>query len=446
VRYPARTVNAAPLDPGGEKRDIRASHGEPEVFETARPFLLALAIGLLIGIERERAKQDARTRDPLGSRTFTLLALLGAVAAHMDDRAIAVVLAVFTGAIVLAGYFRTRLGDDNEGVGVTTEVAAMATFVLGYLARREAVLAVMLAVITLVVLALKPRIHQFARAGLTQKEVSAALTFLVIAFVVLPLLPDRPVDPWKLLNPARLWMLLVIIAGIGFGGYLAVRWLGPRIGLALAGLTAGLVSSTAATGVLAQKYREGGGSVTPPAAGIVLANVASAAAQLVVVAVIFPAMLPAVVPVIGAAIAVGAAAAAGAVALAGRGVEAGTLEMENPLALKPTIAFAAVLATVLVVTSAAARWFGSSGVQATALLGGTASAHAVTLAVSTLAAGGSLGVREAVLAVLLGFLSNMAVKLVLAWWVGGRRLLLAVAPPMIGMMLAGVLAFLLVPH
>jgi len=105
--------------------------------------------------------------------------------------------------------------------------------------------------------------------------------------------------------------------------------------------------------------------------------------------------------------------------------------------------FAAVLATVLVATSAASQWYGSSGVLATALLGGAASVHAVTLAVSTLAAGGSIVVREAVLAVLLGFLSNMAVKLALAGWAGGRRLLFAVAPPMVGMMLAGVVAFLL---
>lgn len=413
------------------------------MFETARPFLLALAIGLLIGIERERAKQDVRTRDPLGSRTFTLLALLGAVAAHVDDRAIAVVLAVFAGAIVLAGYFRTRLGEDNAGVGVTTEVAAMAAFVLGYLARREPALAIMIAVITLVVLALKPRIHEFARTGLTQQEVSAAITFLVIAFVVLPLLPDRAVDPWRLVNPARLWLLLVAIAGISFGGYLAVRWLGPTVGLALAGLSAGFVSSTAATCALAQRFRVGDGAAAPPAAGIVLANVASASAQIVVAAVIYPAMVPALLPVIGAAVVVGVAATAGAIWLRGRGIEAGTFQVENPLALRPTVLFAAGLAAVLLVTSAASRAWGAAGVMTTAVLGGAASAHAVTLAVTTLARGGSLDIRDAVLAVLLGFLSNMTVKLALAGWVGGRRLLLVVAPPLAGMMVAGVLALLL---
>lgn len=415
------------------------------MFETARPFLLALAIGLLIGIERERAQADAPTRDPLGSRTFTLLALLGAVAAHIEDRAIAVVLAVFAGAIILAGYFRTRLGEEGSGVGVTTEVAAMAAFVLGYLARREVVLSIMLAVITIVVLALKPRIHQFARSGLTKREVSAALTFLVIAFVVLPLLPDRYVDPWRLVNPARLWLLLVLITGISFGGYLAVRWFGPKLGLALAGLSAGLVSSTAATLVLSQKYREGRGMAGPLAMGIVLANVASAAAQLVVVAVIYPDMVPAVLPVVVAVTAVGVLATAAALWFIGQRGQAGALSLENPLAWRPTVLLAGVLGAVLIVTSAAARLFGTAGVLAAAVLGGATNVHAVTLAVSTLASAGALPVRVAVLAILLGFLANMAVKLILAGWAGGRRLLLAVAPPMLGMMAAGVVAFVLFP-
>ncbi len=415
------------------------------MFETARPFLFALAMGLVIGIERERARADSRKRDPLGSRTFTLLALLGAICAHLDDRAIAVVIAAFAGAAVLAGYFRTRIGEDNSGIGITTEVAAMATFVLGYLARHEAALAGMLAVITIVVLALKPRIHEFARAGLTPKEVSAALTFLVIAFVVLPLLPDRPIDPWRLVNPARLWLLFVIITGISFGGYFAVRWLGPRIGPALAGLIAGLVSSTAATAVLARKYRQTGGPAGPAASGIVLANVASAAAQLVVVAVILPPLVEDVLPVIGATILVGVVGSAGALWLRGRGDEVGPFQVDNPLDLRSAVLFAGVLGLVLIATSASANLYGASGVRITSLHGGSASAHAVTLAVSTLAAGGLLGTREAVLAILLGFLANMTVKLVVAGWAGGRHLLLVVAPPMLGMMLAGVAAFLLIP-
>jgi uncharacterized membrane protein (DUF4010 family) len=415
------------------------------VFETARPFLLALAIGLLMGIERERAQGDGPKHDPLGSRTFTLIALLGAVAAHLDDRVLAAIVSVFAGGIILAGYFRTRLGEDGSGIGVTTEIAAMVAFVLGYLARAEALLSIMLAVITIVVLALKPRIHQFARAGLTRQEVTAAITFLVIAFVVLPLLPDRPVDPFGLVNPARLWLFLVLMAGISFGGYLAVRWLGPGIGLALAGLSAGFVSSTAGTLVLSRKYREGGGPAAPAAAGIVLANVASAAAQIVIVAVNYPEMVQMALPVIGAEVVTGVVMTAGALWVLGHRPPAGEFRLENPLSLRSAALLAAIVGVVLILTSVASRFYGTGGLYVTSLLGGAASAHAVTLTASTLAKNGSVGVRDAVFAIVLGFAANLAVKLPLAGWVGGRRLLIAVSPPLIAMTVAGFIAFFLMP-
>lgn len=411
------------------------------MFEAARPYLLALAIGLLIGIERERAQADSPTHDPLGSRTFTLLALLGAVAAHIEQVAVAAILASFAAAVILAGYFRTRLGPEGSGVGVTTEVAAMATFTLGYLARAEPALSVMLAVITIVVLALKPRIHQFAKAGISEKELTASLTFLVISFVILPLLPDRYVDPWNLINPARLWLIFVLIAGVSFGGYVAVRLLGPGKGLALAGFSAGLVSSTAATLALAHKCRENEGLAGPAATGIVLSNVASAAAQVLVVAIIYPEMVAPLMPVVGAPIALGLLGTAAAVVVIGPRARTAGIALENPLLLKPSLFLATVLGVVLVATSAAENVFGTRGVLVTAVLGGAANVHAVTLAVSTLAASATLEVHEAVLAVLVGFVSNMVVKLCLAAWVGGRRLFLAVAPPLLGMIAAGVLAY-----
>ncbi len=418
------------------------------MYETARPFLLAIAIGLLIGIERERAHGDRKVQDPLGSRTFTLLALLGAAAAYVESQAFAVALALFAGGIILAGYLRTQIGPEGSGVGATTEVAAMVTFTLGYLARYQAGLTVMLAVITMVVLALKPRIHGFAQAGLTQKEVSAALTFLVIAFVVLPLLPDRALDPWRLVNPFRLWLLFALITGIGFAGYFAVRALGPGRGLAVAGLFAGFVSSTATTLSLSQKSREGKGLAGPLATGIVLANVASAAAQVVVVAVANPSMVPAVLPVVGLPVLAGAVGTILALwFLERRAAQPPEVEFnpENPFSLRHSALFAAALGIVLAIASLAAKLFGQAGVLATSAIVGAGDVHAVTLAVSTLAATGGLPVRDAVLSILVGFLANMVVKIALAGWAGGRALLLAVAPPLLGMMAAGVLAFAVHP-
>lgn len=411
------------------------------MFEIARPFLLALAIGLLIGIERERAKSDTPEHDPLGSRTFTLIALLGAIAAALDDRVLAAVLALGVAGLVMLGYVRTRGKDAERAVGTTTEFAALVTFGLGYLAASQPWIAGMLAVVTLAMLALKPRIHQFAKAGISQQEMTASLTFLVIAFVVLPLLPDRNVDPWSLFNPARLWLVLVLIAGIGFGGYIAVRAFGARWGLPLAGLSGGFVSSTAATLSLSQRAREGGDVLGPAAVGIVLANVASAVAQIGIVAVVAPDLVPDVLPILGIPVAVGIGASA--IALVGLGAQrgGGTFEIGNPLALRSTVLFAGVLALVLVAVSAASRLFGEAGVLVTAAVGGATDVHAVTLAVSNLNQASDTTAEIAVRAMLLAFATNMAVKLGLAAWAGGRRIVLRVWPPLIAMVASGILAW-----
>ncbi len=407
------------------------------MFETARPFLLALAIGLLIGIERERAKADAPEDSPLGSRTFALIAILGALVAHLAGQTVAVVIAIAAVGMVLLGYTRTRVGEHGSGVGTTTEFAAIVTFVLGFLARDDTGLAIMLAVVTLAMLALKPRIHEFARAGITQQELSASLTLLVIAFVVLPLLPDHPIDPWGLVHPARLWLVIVLIAGVGFGGYVAVRAFGPRWGLPLAGLAGGFVSSTAATLSLSQRARDDRGIAGPAAVGIVLANVASASAQVGIVAIIAPTLLGPVLPVLGLPILVGLSASAIAWLATSRESDSGSFELGNPLAFRATVTFGGMLAVILVVVTIASRLFGAAGVLVTAALGGTTDVHAVTLAVSNLFEVGELEASRAAFAVLLAFTANMAVKLGLAGWAGGRAVVLRVWPALIGMVLAG---------
>ena len=413
------------------------------MFETARPFLLALAIGLLIGIERERAKADAPQGNALGSRTFALIAVLGALSAQLSGQVVATVIAVAVVGLVLLGYARTRVGELGSDVGTTTEFAALVTFVLGFLTRDDAGLAVLLAVVTLAMLALKPRIHQFATAGISQQEMSASLTLLVIAFVILPLLPNRPVDPWGLVYPARLWLVVVLIAGVGFGGYVAVRAFGARWGLPLAGLAGGFVSSTAATLSLSQRAREAEGIVGPASVGIVLANVASACAQFGIVAIVAPTLLGSIVPVLGLPILVGMSGSAIAWLAMRREPNGHSFVLGNPLAIRATVTFGGLLALILVAVTVASRLFGEAGVLVTAALGGTTDVHAVTLAVANLFEVGQLEATRAALAVLIAFTANMMVKLGLAGWAGGRAVALRVWPQLIAMVLAGLAGWVL---
>jgi uncharacterized membrane protein (DUF4010 family) len=413
------------------------------VFEIAKPFLLSLALGLLVGIERERAFSGEDRRIPFGARTFALIALLGTIAAHLGSAGVAAILAAFVGALAIAAYLRPAVEGHHDS-GTTTEVAAVITFGLGWLAHDQARLAAMIGVIVVAVLWLKPRIHAFAHDGLNDQEVKAALTFLVIALVVLPLLPDRTVDPWGIANPSRLWLLFVLIAGVGFAGYIAVRALGPARGLAAAGFFAGLVSSTAATLSLSQRSRSQPEFAPSFATGIVLANVASAMAQVLVVIVAAPALVHAAVLLLGAPVAVGVLGTVAAVWILTRRDHASpeaSFRLANPLELKPALVMALMFAFVLAVAALAGRMFGSAGVVVTAAIAGTNDVHAATLAASTLFAAGSIVAREAQLAIVVAFVVNMVVKMSIVGVAGGRRLFALTAPPLLAMTAAAIAAF-----
>jgi uncharacterized membrane protein (DUF4010 family) len=413
------------------------------MFETAKPFLLSLALGLLVGIERERAFSGENRHIPFGARTFALIALLGTLAAHLGNTGVGIVLAAFTALLAVAAYLRPPVGGRHDS-GTTTEVGAVITFGLGWLAHGELRLAAMLGVIVLAVLWLKPRIHAFAHDGLKDQEVTAALTFLVIALVVLPLLPDRTVDPWGIVNPSKLWLLFVLTAGVGFAGYIAVRALGPTRGLAAAGFFAGLVSSTATTLSLSRRARKQPEYSAALATGVVLANVASALAQVLIVAVAAPALFRDAGLLLGAPIVVGAVGTLAAVRfLARRGGAApdAAFQLANPLELKPALAMAGAFALVLAVAAVAGRRFGASGVIVTSAIAGTNDVHAATLAASTLSVAGSITPGDALLSILVAFVVNMVVKVTIAAVAGGGRLLATVAPPLVAMTAAAIAAY-----
>ena len=174
------------------------------------PFIVALAAGLLIGLERERS--HAREL-PAGSRSFALLALFGALAASLGSWVVVVGLAAVMAIMVLA-YFRTS----EEDVGSTTEIAAMVTYLLGALSYTRPAEAAGLAVIVAGLLVSKTRIHHFAHQVVTGVELEDAIKFFVVAFVVLPLLPDRGLGPYGALNPAKVWLVVVLLTGISWTG------------------------------------------------------------------------------------------------------------------------------------------------------------------------------------------------------------------------------------
>ena len=390
-------------------------------WQQIQPFLVALAIGLLLGLERERGHSG---KLPAGSRSFALLSLAGAVAATFGMWAVVVGLGAVA-VLMAVAYFRTS----GEDPGTTTEIAAIVAYLLGALAVSRPAAAGALAVIVALLLVSKDRIHRFAREIVSAIELEDAIKFFVVAFVVLPLLPDRPFGPYGVLNPAKIWLLVVLLTGIGWIGYIGVRALGPRRGLLVTGLAGGFVSASATTASMGRLSRTAG--VRAPLAGALLASVATFVQLLLVIGIVDAEVLRRLWP----------AAAGGAVTLAAvalvvyRGVDATdsaphepdtgeTDAASRPFALKPALILAAVLTLALLVGRWGADVLGPRGAVLAAFGAGLADAHAGSIAAASLAAQGDITVVTALLAIAAALGSNLIVKCVLAFAAGGRRFLL----------------------
>lgn len=382
-----------------------------------QPFLVAVAIGLMLGFERERNHTGSIAA---GSRSFALLGLAGAIAASFHPWAIVAGLCGLTALMVMA-YFRTSAEDP----GTTTEIAALVAYLLGALAYTRPVVAVALAVVVVALLASKTRIHRFAREAVSEIELEDAIKFFAVAFVVLPLLPDRELGPYGILNPSKIWLLVVLITGIGWIGYIGVRALGSARGLLVTGLAGGFVSASATTASMGRLSR--GAGLRAPLAGALIASLATFIQLLVVIGFVSSGLLRRLWP----------PAVAGSLALIGvaafvylRGHQdqqqySDTRPPARPFSLRPAL----ILATVLTVALVFGRWatalLGTGGAVLVAFTTGLADAHAGAVASATLAAAGDITVDTALVAVAAALGSNLLVKCLLAFTGGGRRFGLA---------------------
>ncbi|AMY24153.1 hypothetical protein A3Q41_02862 [Rhodococcoides fascians] len=384
------------------------------------PFLVALAIGLLLGFERERS--HIRTL-PAGSRSFALLSLAGAVAAGFDIWAVSAGIVV-VGLLMALAYLRTS----EQDAGTTTEIAALVAYLLGTLAYTDPSVAVALAVIVAGLLMSKSRIHRFARQMVSEIELEDAIKFLVAAFVILPLLPDREIGAYGVLNPAKVWLLVVLLTGIGWIGYIGVRTLGPQRGLLVTGLAGGFVSASATTASMGRLSRTTD-EMRAPLAGALVASLATFIQLLVVIGFVEPDVLRRLWPpvVAGAMVLVVVAAIVyrGA-SVAPRDAEVMSVGAEphtaaRPFSLRPALVLAAVLVFALFVGRWGADVLGSRGAVLAAAAAGLADAHAGALGAASLAAKGTITVDSALQAIAAALGSNLLVKSVLAFTSGGHR-------------------------
>ena len=397
--------------------------------ETAKALATALAVGLLVGAVRERRKAD--TLIVAGLRTHGLAAMAGAVSLWLDPLVFAVTVAL-TGVFVALSYRQTRDSDP----GLTSEVALVATCLLGGLAMRAPPLAAGLGVVVAVLLYAKKPLHRLTRELLSEREVHDGLVLLASALVVLPLIPDRTMGPFAVFNPAVLWMLVVLVMAISALGHVALRVVGNRRGLAIAGFFAGYVSSTAAVAGFGQRVRETPALLRPAVGAAMLANLASLSLFVPILLAVSPPLLNELWPELAAV--AGVLLAGGLLGMRGNGADsvAPPTAETRMFQFRHALVFAVVIAAVLFLSAALNAWLGASGAMAVAVVAALAELHAAVATVGNLFAGGVLSAAEARVGVVGLLLASGLAKTGVAWVSGGRSYALRVGAGLAASVLA----------
>ncbi len=404
-----------------------------------QPLALALAIGLLVGFERGWQSRSAPDGSRVaGFRTFGLLGLAGGTAALLPPAFGAILLAAAT-LTLLIGYARAVGEADHSATGT---IAGLLTLALGaYAATGHRVEALAAAAIMVLLLAMRQQLHRFL-AGLTAAEVEAATRFAIVALVILPLMPDSEMGPLDAWNPRQLWMVIVLVLGLSFAGYVLARRLGPTRGLVTTAAAGALVSSTAVTVGYARRLR-----TASPADGALVAGIATASAIMYARVLLLTALLApfALIPVALVAVPAGLVAAVLAW-LAVRRMPptppGQALKLGNPLEFAPAIGLAAFVALLAVASRWAQLQFGDAGIAALLLLTGFADVDSAVITLAGLPAG-ALAPARAGLLLALPLVANMGLKAGLALAIAGPRRGWPAARPLLASVLLAAVAMAL---
>jgi uncharacterized membrane protein (DUF4010 family) len=407
-------------------------------------FGVALLIGALLGLEREFIQQKEDVPDFAGIRTFSLIALLGAVAAFLSELWGLMPIAIALAGLILltaASYIGELMRNDNDA-GITTQIAALLTFLFGVLAMSEYVrVAIVLSVITALLLSLKGKLHDWIRR-MNALDIRVTFQFAIVAAVILPLLPDQEIDPFGLLNPFRIWLMVVFVSGIGFSGYVLMKILGPSRGINLMGLLGGLASSTASTISFASASRQNPEMSSLYARAAILASSVMIPRVLLWVLVLAPPLLKVVGPALFAMFALGLLIAY--ILQRKSKLDESKLQrsfqVSNPLKLSTAIKFGLLFALVLLIVEFSQNILGDSGVYLTSVVTGLTDVDAITLSVSRLVGNAQMEVNVAGTAIIIATLMNTLAKGAIAASSGTPELRRIVLPALGLILLVGVIS------
>lgn len=391
---------------------------------------VALGLGLLIGVERERRKGTGPTRHFAGLRTFTLVSLAGAVAQLLEQPLLTFVAGALVATLAVVAYLR----DHSQDPGATTEVALLLTYLLGVLAVAYPALAAAGGVMVAGLLASREPLQRFTTVTLSEQEYRDALLLSGSALIVLPLAPSVPLAWLGGLNPHRVWLLVVLLMGVQSAGHIALRMLGPRLGLPLSGLAAGFVSSTATVAAMGARAREQPELHRACVAGAWWSTVATSLQLALVAWMLHPPLLGTLWPTLAGAFVTALVLGASATWWSKAPTQAPNAD-SRAFSLWQSLGLAALLSALTVIVAWAQRAYGASALYGATALAGLADVHSAAAAAISVLAQGNSDAATVTLAVLLAFLTNTVSKIVVAFVAGGVRYGWVVS---LGLLLVGV--------
>lgn len=397
-------------------------------------FLLALALGALVGLEREYARHRKKGHQFAGIRTFPLIALFGALSAYFGEVLSPWILLMgmfLVGILIVVAYFRIT---DRTHVGATSEIAGFLVFLIGVLVyENELVLAVVLAIIITLILYARSILHRFAE-HIKEQELSATLKFTVIAFLILPLLPNKEYGPLGIFNPFLIWLMVVFISGISLIGYILLKWVGEK-GLVLTGLLGGLTSSTATIISFSEQSKQQKKHYRVLATGVIAANGMMMLRTIIVATVLNPALFPLLVIPVGILLLL--TVLLGYITWSKTVFSTKKITLNSPFTVKPALQFGLLFAVIIALIKIVYYYFSSQGVYVLSFLSGVADMDAITISLAQISKESLLS-TIAVKGILVATLTSIAVKGGIAYWTGERKFRNIVAGVFLVLIIVGI--------
>ena len=396
---------------------------------------ISLLLGLLVGIQREHV--DA----PLGGvRTFPLVTLLGTICALLAHEYGGWILAAgFLGVIITVAIGKFVKHKEGHGrAGLTTAVALMLMYAVGaYVVAGDWSIAVAVVGTVAIILQLKLELHGIV-AKLGDTDIKAIMQFVLISFIILPVLPNQTYDWYNVLNPREIWLMVVLVVGISLGGYVLWKFFGQQAGIVLGGILGGTISSTATTVSFAKRSRFTPTSARSAATVIMIATAISLIRVLIEMVIVDQNFLrDAIIPMSSLT---AVAAILCLIVWAGSRNSKETLpQQENPTELKSAMIFGMLYALVLFAVAAAKEHFEQSGLYVVAILSGLTDMDAITLSTSRLVSDDRLSATTGWNVIVLAFIANLVFKAILIALLGDRKLLKRIVIFFSIMMLTGII-------